>query len=81
MIVLRIWLRIGLTCCNVVASFQRQQHKLCCTVLLYQTVLDALEDPSVLKDLEVLGLSQEQLIWILLRSHHARTRVLHAHLL
>ena len=50
-------------------------------ILRYQTVFDALENPSVLKDLQVLGFCQEQLIRILLRTHHACSRILHAHLL
>lgn len=50
-------------------------------ILGYQTILNALKDPAVFKDLQVFGLCKEQLVRILLRTHHASSRILHGHLL
>lgn len=55
-------------------------HSLC-SILSDQTIFNSLHNPSVLENLQVLGFCQEQLIRILLRTHHACSRVLHAHLL
>jgi hypothetical protein len=64
------------------ANLSRQMPKHALRAILrYQTIFDALEDPAVLKDLQIFGLCKEQLVRILLRTHHASSRILHGHLL